>query len=196
MSEDQINNLLIKITSNNDLTAFKQIYIYYYDRLVQLANSLIKHTEAAEEVVDDVFLKIWLKRESLKTISNLTVYLYVAIKNQSLNHISRNQSQNSSLSDLNYEIRDITLNAEEKLISTELLNKINQTIQQMSPQCKLVFKLVKEDGLKYKEVAEILNISVKTVEYHVSKALKQIAEKVSANTGNMVYEPLKKYAAN
>lgn len=196
MSEDQINNLLIKITSNHDLNAFKQIYIYYYERLVQLANSLIKHTEAAEEVVDDVFLKIWLKRESLSTISNLTVYLYVATKNQSLNHISRNQSPNSSLTDLNYEIKDITLNAEEKLISAELLNKINQTIQQMPAQCKLVFKLVKEDGLKYKEVAEILNISVKTVEYHISKALKQIAEKVSANTENMVYEQLKKYSAN
>lgn len=75
-----------------------------------------------------------------------------------------------NLDEIDIEIKDLTPSAEDCLISAELWQTINKVIACMSPQCKLIFKLVKEDGLKYKEVAEILNISTKNVEYHIGNA--------------------------
>jgi len=85
---------------------------------------------------------------------------------------------------------------QEEMMSLELLAIINQSIAGLSPQCKQVFKLVKEDGLKYKEVAEILNVSVKNVEYHMGNALKKISENISNNKKPVVRDAFKSIIFN
>lgn len=176
-----VKELLEKIACENDLAAFQKIYFLYYERLLKLACSFVKLTEVAEEIVDDVFVKVWANRTKLNEVNNLTVYLYVAIKNQSLNYNQTNRITYIDIESVGFELKDLNSSAEDVLITAELAKIINDAIQSLPEQCKMVFKLVKEDHLKYRNVAEILNISPKTVEYHMGNALKTIAAAISAS---------------
>ena len=197
MMGDEVKDLLFKIALKDDHLSFKNIYFAYYDRLFQLAKAITKCTETAEEIVDDVFMKIWTKRSNLIHIDNLTVYLYVAVKNCSLNHNSKtNQILTTNIDDAKVEFKDITPGIEDIIITADLARVINQTVQKMPVQCKMVFKLVKEDGLKYREAAEVLNISVKTVEYHIGNALKKIAQGIAASTKSYLQVADNKYLSN
>jgi RNA polymerase sigma-70 factor (ECF subfamily) len=107
--------------------------------------------------------------------------LYVAIKNQALNYNQANRIVCVDIESVGFELKDINSSVEEVLITAELAKIINDAIQCLPEQCKMVFKLVKEDRLKYKNVAEIMNISPKTVEYHMGNALKSVAAAISAS---------------
>ncbi|WP_419700393.1 RNA polymerase sigma-70 factor [Mucilaginibacter sp. NFX135] len=176
-----VKELLLKIARDSDLAAFQKIYFLYYERLLKLACSFVKLTEVAEELVDDVFVKVWSNRTKLSEVNNLTVYLYVAIKNQALNYNQANRIVCVDIESVGFELKDINSSVEEVLITAELAKIINDAIQCLPEQCKMVFKLVKEDRLKYKNVAEIMNISPKTVEYHMGNALKSVAAAISAS---------------
>jgi len=190
-----VKELLLKIARDNDLAAFQKIYFLYYERLLKLASSFVKQTEVAEEIVDDVFVKVWANRIRLSEVNNLTVYLYVAIKNQALNYNQANRIVCVDIESVEVELKDLNSSVEDVLITAELAKIINSAIQRLPEQCKMVFKLVKEDHLKYRSVAEILNISPKTVEYHMGNALKTIAAAISASPDHhkMVF---KKASAN
>lgn len=131
--------------------------------------------EAAEEVVNDVFLNLWIQRAKLGAICNFQAYCYTSVKNKSLTYLSKAQLDKVSLDDSHTEVIDPSANVEDRLVCTDINRVINNSLNKLSEQCRLVFKLVKEDGLKYREVAEILDLSIKTVEYHMGNALKQIA---------------------
>ncbi|MBB6108729.1 RNA polymerase sigma-70 factor [Mucilaginibacter lappiensis] len=179
-----LKELLLKIAHDNDLAAFQKIYFLYYERLLKLACSFVKQTEVAEEIVDDVFVKIWANRTKLNEVNNLTVYLYVAIKNQAFNYNQVNRIICVDIESVGFELKDISNSVEDVLITAELAKVINDAVQRLPEQCKMVFKLVKEDRLKYRNVAEILNISPKTVEYHMGNALKTIAAAISDLPGH------------
>jgi len=180
MNFEDLQYAINKVSLNDDQSYFEKIYVAYYNKLFRLSLSIVKSEEIAEEVYDDVMLNIWEKRKELNEINNFTVYLYVSIKNASLRYLSRSSKISKvNISDITIDIEDMTPTAQERLIAIEFMDKINSVIAQLSPQCKLVFKLVKEDGLKYKEVAEILDISVKNVEYHMGNALKKISTTIS-----------------
>lgn len=179
-----INDLLLKVARDSDLASFKKIYFLYYERLLKLACSYVKVTEVGEEIVDDVFVKIWSNRSGLTEVNNLTVYLYVAVKNRAINHNLSNRITCVDIESVSFELKDANGTVEDILITDELAKVINSTIQQLPDECRIVFKLVKEDGLKYRKVAGILDISVKTVEYHMKNALKAIATAVSASSGH------------
>jgi RNA polymerase sigma-70 factor (ECF subfamily) len=197
MLEDEVKDVLLKIALNDDHLSFKKVYFAYYDRLFQLAKAITKNHEVAEEIVDDVFMNIWTKRADLIQIDNLTVYLYVAIKNRSLNHISKaSHILTTNIDDATIEFKDIAPGIEDVIITADLARTINQTVQKMPVQCQLVFKLVKEDGLKYREAAEILNISVKTVEYHIGNALKKITQSIASTAKTYLKVADKKYYSN
>lgn len=179
-----LKELLLKIAYDSDLAAFQKIYFLYYERLLKLACSFVKQTEVAEEIVDDVFVKIWSNRSKLNEVNNLTVYLYVAIKNQALNYNQANRMICIDIESVGFELKDISSSVEDILITAELAKVINDAVQRLPEQCKMVFKLVKEDRLKYRSVAEVLNISPKTVEYHMGNALKTIAAAISDLPGH------------
>lgn len=168
--------LLQKIQYDDDQQAFKQFYQLLFFRLYQFAYTYVHSKENAEEVVNDVFLTLWQKRKTLNSISNINVYLYVAVKNVSLNYLRKNtQTISLSMDDLTVHHIHLVPNPESVLISRELQLRIRQAIDQLPPRCKIIFKLIKEDKLSYKEVATILKISVKTVDTQVYIALKKLA---------------------
>ena len=163
----------------DDVQAYKQLFFLFQPSLLQFATSILKSKELSEEIVSDVFIKIWEKRQQLDKIENLKFYLFTAVKNRAINKIHE-QKKNTAISidDAPVELRSIYHDPEQKLISAEMIQQIQAAIQQLPPRCRLVFKLVKEDDLTYKEVAELLHLSVKTVENQMSLAFKKIGTSI------------------
>jgi len=168
--------LLEKIQNDDDQQSFKQFYQLLFFRLYQFAYSYVHSKESAEEVVNDVFLCFWQKRKSLDAIDNINVYLYVAVKNASLNWLRKNrQAYTVSIEELTTDHLRLVPNPELMLITHEFESHIREAIEQLPPRCKLIFKLIKEDGLSYKQVASILDVSVKTVDTQLYLALKKLS---------------------
>lgn len=159
----------------DDGFAYKEFFILYHARLLQFSYSFTHSKEVAEEIVSDVFLKIWLRRKSLPGIDNLHLYLYISTKNLSINWVLKQKRKKTfHLDETVVEFRSIYSDPEQLLITGEMLKRIQFAIKQLPPRCQLIFKLVKEDGLKYKQVAALLDLSVKTVESQMSIALRKI----------------------
>ncbi len=176
LSADEIRSLQVKIAENNDEQAFGRLYMAYLHNLLQFANSIIKNDELAEEIVSDVFVRIWQNRKNIGSIENFKLYLYISIKNTSLNYLSRHfRKEIVSLDELSMNIPLVAYNPEQLLITSEAVKRIEQEIGKLPARCRLIFKLVKEDGLKYNDIAKLLNISVKTIDNQMAIAVKKIS---------------------
>jgi len=156
--------------------AFTQLYVHFGKKLIHFASSLVRSKEIAEELVEDVFVKLWANRSSINEIENLTVYLYVAVKNRSLNSLSHKAKE---LIAAPFDYLDTTLDEfasdpYDIMITSEMMASMQHAIEDLPPRCKMIFKLIREDGLKYKEVADILNISVNTIDAQMAIAVKKI----------------------
>jgi RNA polymerase sigma-70 factor (family 1) len=171
-----IAQLQHRIAEYEDAAAYKKLFFYFFLPLKSFAYSIIKSTEVAEEVVSDVFMEIWVRRKKLPEIENLQMYMYVSVRNGSLRKLQQAKKISTlSLDDLSVEFTSPDPDAVTKLITSELQQKIMTAIDQLPQQCKIIFKLAKEDKLKYKEIAEMLNISVKTIDNQLAIAVKKIA---------------------
>ncbi|MEJ6979981.1 RNA polymerase sigma-70 factor [Pedobacter sp. P351] len=180
MSDEDLREILIKVSFNEDRRAFKQLFLFYYVNMLRLASSFVKSNEEAEEIVNDAFIKIWQNRSKLYQVNNLKVYLFVCVKNLCFNYLEKKKKLPIiSIDDINFDPVDPHVYSEQRLYCLDLQSQIYNAIKQLTPQCQLVFQLVKEEGLKYREAAEVLNVSVKTVEYHIGNALKKISEKLA-----------------
>lgn len=160
----------------NDELAFEKVYRQYFIRLFRFCFSIVHQKEAAEEIVNDVFLYLWKRREQSGDIRNLEVYLYIATKNLSLNYLRDNHFLH--VVDISEQIGQyikLEVTPGSMMESAETIRQLLDAIDELPPRCKLIFKLIKEDGLKYKDVAALLNISVKTVEAQLAIAMKKIA---------------------
>jgi RNA polymerase sigma-70 factor (family 1) len=168
-----------RITQHNDQLAYRELFLAFYPPLLQFATGFTKAKQPAEEIVSDVFMSLWEKRSRIEHISNLKIYLYTSIRNASLNYLSRNnQVLLTDLSEIPIELSTLPLNPERMMITAEMKKMIREAVLKLPARCKLIFKLVKEDELKYREVAELLKISIKTVEAQMTIALKRIGEAV------------------
>ena len=176
MKEDRVKYLLFSIAETSDRMAFNELFSHYFPGLVSFANSIIKERQLSEEVVEDVFLKLWENRRTLTSIRNFSHYIYTAAKYASFNALkSRKRRVNEEIGD------DFVLSynhSENKILSKENLRLIEGTINSLPPKCRIIFRLIKEDGLKYEETAQLLGISVKTVECQMSIATKKLIEQL------------------
>ncbi len=171
-----IQELQIRIALYEDMKAYETLYQQMFEHLHKFSFSIIKSNEAAEEIVSDVFIKVWQMRSRLAEIGNLKVYLYAIAKNFSINYLHKNYKNIPfSIDELDIEPVVGIGNPEELCISAEMVNRIREAIRSLPPQCRLVFQLVKEDGLKYKEAADVLDLSVLTVRNQLAIAIRKIA---------------------
>jgi RNA polymerase sigma-19 factor, ECF subfamily len=172
---ENIRLLQQAIACFDDTQAYKQLFLLFYPSLVSFAVSITKSKELSEEIVSDVFLRIWEKRQQLDKVENLSFYLFSAVKNRCLNQLEGQKNKATfQINDTAIEFRSLYDDPEQRLISAETINEIEKAIQDLPPRCRLIFKLVKEEGFKYKEVAELLQLSVKTIENQMSLAFKKI----------------------
>lgn len=169
------NPLQLRIAHDRDEGAYKQLFLHFHKLLFQFAFSLLKSKELSEEVVSDVMMNVWNLEERLAEVKNLKVYLYRAIRNTCINYLKKQNSTKSwDIEDVDVELYCNQETPENLLIGRELHNKISILISQLPPKTQMVYKLVKEDRMSYKEVAEIMGITVNTVDAHLYKAVNRL----------------------
>src|ERR1700722_5306232 len=190
----QIKDLQHRIVRKDDQQDYKELYRLLYSYLFNFARTVVPSRETAEEIVSDVFVRLWERRKELEKVENLKVYLYVATRNTAFNYLNKQKrTPTNSIDDLEAEFTSIYFDPEQLLITADMLALIQKAIDQLPPKCKVIFKLAKEDGLKYREIAEVLNISVKTVENQLAIALYKIGTAVSFDIRRTIPSSLKQH---
>src|SRR5262245_34503965 len=136
-----LHNIQLKIASGDE-SMLAELYQLFYKRLKQFARLITRNDETAEEVVDDVFVKLWSARNKITGIENLTVYLYVAVKNAALNDLSRRAKElvDGSFDYLDIELKDAD-NPHELMVTAEIMRRMQDAIDALPPRCKMIFKL-------------------------------------------------------
>lgn len=163
--------------AQNDELAFKELFEHFFAGLLSYCKSLLRDEPLAEETVEDVFVKLWENRQNLPGIQNISFYLYKAVKYASLDALEKHKRNRSvSLEDVGEAFSFSFSRSESSLISKENCQKISDAVNQLPPKCRLIFRLVKEEGMKYKEVAQLLALSEKTVENQMNIAFKKLID--------------------
>lgn len=175
--------LIDLIRVRDDRVAFSELYNRYWEKIFLLAANALNSKEEAEECVQDIFCSLWNRRETLKLKYSLYTYLAVAVKYRVINILDsafhkRKRTQNLD----QYENEIYSPSAETLLLEKELFAKLENAIAQLPEKCRLVFKMSREELKSHKEIAEELNISAKTVNNHLTKAIKDLGDKMSASS--------------
>lgn len=164
-----------RICEKDDLTAYEELHKTYYSALCNFTFSYLKDRESCEEVVSDVFVAVWQKRKELRDVRNIQSYLYTCSKNLSIDLLRKNAIRiQPDTNCFEIEIPDTDDHFLSPIELKEFRSKMNEAIEQLPPQCKIIFKMLVNDQLAYKEIAEILNLSRKTVEAQIAIAYKKI----------------------
>lgn len=171
-----IKRLLEHIAWQQSREAYKELFMLLHRPLCQFAAGILKSDYDAEEVVSDVFIQVWEKRHTMDQVEWPRLYFYTAVRNRALNLLAR-QKRQQAVDSAYWQVSPTlaALNPEELMMTDEMLQRLHKAIQELPPRCRLIFKLVKEDGLRYREVAELLEISVKTVEAQMAIALRRLS---------------------
>lgn len=170
--------LLQRISETDDMSAYEELYYAFYTSLCHFAVSIIRSKQQAEEIVSDVFIKIWQARRSLSNVSNTSVYLYTSVRNRAIDYLKVNRRHimvhfsEEDWGDTLIELR----NPSDYCVSTDMMKNINAAVNQLPPQCKVIFRLVRESGLTYKQVAAIMRLSPLTVRNQLGIAMRKIGE--------------------
>ncbi len=173
---DNKDDKLITGIKNNSEAAFDELFRKYYQKLVYFALKMIKNHDSANEVVQDLFVNFWEKRHQLEPRVSLQAYLYRAVYNNCIHLIKKEKLyQGDELNLMNEPGEDFKNLLEENELELRIFN----LIEQLPTECKRIFKLSRFDELKYQEIADKLNLSVKTVETQMSRALKFLRNNLS-----------------
>ncbi|MEQ9280881.1 MAG: RNA polymerase sigma-70 factor [Balneola sp.] len=168
-----------------DKKAFEALFFEYHEQLSRFANSITKSREFARDAVQDVFLKVWRNRKELDIKVSVKVYLYQAVRNQSLNLLSKQKNQQRLRENFLSEVKSIRSEEYVEAASNnehlELIKRVWEVVSQMPERRRLVFELHRKHGFSYKEIARILEITRKTVENHMSQALQYLRDNIEIN---------------
>lgn len=161
---------------------FQEVFQKYYASLCNYAYSILNDLDIAEDIVQDSFVKIWDKKKDLAGTDNIRFYLFSVVRNGSLTKLSNQKKQRFEVLSEAYQMADNSSTpGGEKEETKDLQQLINEALQLLPPKCREVFILCRISRLSYLEVAATLDISVKTVENHMGKALKIIRQFAKEN---------------
>ncbi len=180
MKENNGQEHLLGLTEGSE-KAFRLIMDHWYLRLYNFANGYLDHAENTKEVLQDVFLKLWDNRQKLAEQTNLNAYLFTLTRNRCIDLIRRERLMLQFRTDKQDEYLRLTENFDalsdpilDDLFALELQDEINRAVSGLPEQCRKVFIMSRTNGLKNKEISVSLELSEKTVESHLTKALKTI----------------------
>ena len=173
---------LLTLLRRGEISAFVDIYTTYYDALLNYADRLLNDMEAARDVVQQVYYKMWENRDTLNISLSVKAYLFKSVYHGSLNTLAHQKNiqkyEREQLTDFYFSTVIQSPEAEEALWKSDIEQAIQEAIAILPEKCREVFVLSKIEGLKNREIAEKLNISEKTVERHMSIALSKLREEL------------------
>ncbi|HOK25178.1 MAG TPA: RNA polymerase sigma-70 factor [Bacteroidales bacterium] len=165
---------IIRRIREGDIKEFETLFRSSYISLVKYAGTLVKDRDTAEEIVQDLFVKIWNERKNLNIKSSLTGYLFRSVHNRCLHHLQHLKVVEKHAERIYETNTGIADEADGEINLKELEDKIARVLEKLPERCCKIFCMNRFEGLKYKEIAEKLSISVKTVEACMGKALKEL----------------------
>jgi len=157
-----------------DIGSFEKLFFSFYPGLLKYAESLVRKSEIAEEIVQDVFYNVWKNRDSIRITHSWKSYLFRSIYNNSMMHLRKIRREHSLEEGLFPEIEGSSPNPFQELELNETSAMITDTVNSLPERTREIFLMNRQEGLKYREIAERLSISVKTVEANMGKALKAL----------------------
>jgi RNA polymerase sigma-70 factor (ECF subfamily) len=179
-----IDFLFDRVSAQDDYRAFQKIFVSTYKSLCSYSNKVVKSRELAEEIVDDVFFSLWHNRKRIRITSSFQSYLLTSVRNKSLDELRKAKHGRVTLLDIATTVPCGQSIAYEKLIYDELNLRIEAAVTGLPTQCRIIFLMSREQDLKYKEIASALNISIKTVDTQIGRALKHLRKHVPQNFFN------------
>ena len=166
---------------NGSIKSFELLFRSYYKPLVIYSKRIVIDEDDANEVVQDIFMKLWEKRKKLEIRSTVNSYLYRSVYNNSLQLLKR-KKLDTKYRQYKGQFSTESINPSEEMIATELNHKIGLLLDTLPENCRKIFKMNRFDGMKYQEIADHLSISIKTVEANITKALKFFRVQLSEYT--------------
>jgi len=180
MDKHYVYKLLVRIARHSDEEAAREFFEIFHPKLVRFAVIYTSSLHDANDLVADVFVKLFRNKRKLEDIKDIQYYLYKAVKNQCITYFKKKKSD-LSVNDIEWEETGYMYeiqNPESEFLTKELASEIEEIINGFPPKRKIIYKMVVIDGLKYKEAAEILDLSIKTIENHLSLAVKELRHKI------------------
>ena len=165
---------LISLLKQGDEKAFAALYGRYWDKIYVVACNRLGDPAQAEEIVQDIFVKLWDHRYTLKLKYTLSTYLSVAVKYRVINYLDHLYSLRNKEARLPDSSLLISSSPEELLFEKELREQLEATVKRLPEKCQLVFRMSREHGMSNKEIAHELSLSERTVENHINRALKDV----------------------
>ncbi len=170
--------LLLKVSSGDE-KAFRKLYDAYFNRLSIYVYKFNKSEEVTSEIVQDVFLKLWISRQSVTQIESLQAYLFSSARNRTIDFLRKLARESNLIKTISLQLAGEKNNIEEKLNLADLQLLINQALEGLSEQKKQIFKLNKLDGLSHDEISEMMHLSKSTVKNHLSETLRHLRKHLS-----------------
>lgn len=177
--QNKIESKWIIGIKSGDQTAFELLFNYYCQKLINFARRYVIDVQIAENIVQDIFVSIWNHRENLNPSKSIKSYLFTSIKNEALKELRHRDVQIRSQERL-LDLHPKNVDPEQELTADEINKEIYQAIDKLPEKCREIFMMNRFDELKYAEIAEVLNISVKTVETQMGRALKKLRERLKS----------------
>ena len=165
---------IIEKIKAGDTKIFEALFGEYYYNLCRFTAGLIKSSSAAEDIVQDIFVKVWENRTKLSSDESLKAYLYRASKNRALNYLKHLKIAGNWAEASRENIAQNLPDPEKELLKKELFSSVNDAVKKLPEKCRTIFILQRKEGLTYKEISEVLNISINTVETQMGRALKKM----------------------
>lgn len=183
MSEQTAKHIdLINLSlKKGDTRAYQAIFDKYYQRLFSYINTYTKDESNTKDILQETFIKLWNNRENIDENSSILAYLHKIAYNIFIDNYRKGKRQQNMLDSLAYEAVTNSIENNDNEIITRKIELVKKSIAELPPRCQEVFKLSKYEGLKYTEIAETLNISIKTVEAQMGKAFSYIRKQVVSN---------------
>lgn len=169
---------LVERMSKGDESAFTKLFYLYKDKLYSFTLRLVNSSDVAEDIVQDVFLKLWNNRAQLAAINSFGGYVFQMAQNQSINSFRRMASETLILSELYHQQSTADLSTEQAIHFRETQTLVATIVNKLPPQQKLVYQLSREQGLRHDEIAQQLKLAPSTVKNHLIQALNTIREQL------------------
>ena len=179
MELDNKDKNTIFINGSSSATAFEDLFKQYYAQLVVYACKYVSDTETAREIVQDFFVRLYEKRQTLSIDVSVKSYLYRSVYNCCINYINQRNIQDKHLKSIDLE-RTEEDDLEGEIHTVELQERIYRVIESLPAKCQIIFKMNRLQGLKNEEIATQLHLSKRTVETQISKALKILRKKLAS----------------
>ena len=175
-----MNNINELLLGDNSERAFRIIVHAYQDKVIRFISLFVSNSQECEELASDIFISLWTNRHKLSDVDDLDSYIFVMAKNRALNHLRKGKTELVDLDSFQVDAFHNTETTPESIyISQEEVAVLNAAINELPQKTKMAFHLVRENKMKYKDAADILGVSIKTIEKQVATAVAKLKERLS-----------------